>query len=292
MSVKSQTEKYPFFFTLNETVVEEPHPHHHYELLHRLIINWGIFSMPQHLFITRTIENIVHFLTLEYFHSSASHITMPYALKAMTVFCATGPYMFTSSIAETLITVEDELTRLKSSPGNTTHKLNHLIPDFTPSTANETAASIEQRKKVIFAVVNYTYHARDFHDWGGQFSMVYREKNTDEYYVYRMQHRDLPLLQVFDNTTNIYYLNGKFAYSGKSVVYLMNNESHTVLHSDLLEALGDHQRTILRLPDEVMTMYPLSNRSLTMDDLPLMLAVRNERYRYFGRPDFAGFSYL
>ena len=89
LSIKAQRDKYPNYLPLNETVENYPHPHYHYDLLHRLIINWGIFSMPQHLILTRTIENLVHFLTLEYFHESASHITQPYALKAMTVFCAT-----------------------------------------------------------------------------------------------------------------------------------------------------------------------------------------------------------
>jgi hypothetical protein len=292
LSIKAQRDKYPNYLPLNETTENDPHPHYHYDLLHRLIINWGIFSMPQHLILTRTIENLVHFLTLEYFHESASHITQPYALKAMTVFCATGPYMLTSSIFDVMVTVEDELTKLKLSHGNSTHKLNYLVANFTPATANETVASIEERKKIIYSVFNYTIHGHDFSDLGGKFKAIDKALNTNEYYVYRMQHQDIPLLQVFDNTTNVYNYNGIFAHYGKGLVYLMNNESYLVKHTDLVEALDYQQRSILRLPSDVLHMYPLSNRSLVMDDLPLMLAVRNERFRYFDRPFFSGFNYL
>ncbi len=292
LSIKAQRDKYPNYFPLNETIENDPHPHYHYDLLHRMIVNWGIFSMPQHLILTRTIENIAHFLTLEYFHESPSHITLPFALKAMTVFCATGPYMLTSSIFDTVVSVEDELTKLKLSHGNSTHKLNYLVANFTPATANETVASIEERKKIIHSVFNYTIHGHDFADIGGKFKAVGKARNTKEHYAYRMQHQDIPLLQVFDNTTNVYSYNGLFAYYGKSLVYLMNNESYLVQHTDLVEALDDQQRNILRLPSNVLHMYPLSNRSLVMDDLPRMLAVRNERFRYFDRPYFSGFNYL
>ena len=80
--------------------------------------------------------------------------------------------------------------------------------------------------------------------------------------MYRMQHQDIPLLQVFDNTTNIYNYNGLFAFLGRTLVYFMNNESNLVQHTDLVEALEDQPRFILRLPSDVLHMYPMSNRSL------------------------------
>jgi len=68
----------------------------------QILLQWLLASEPGHPFLTRTLENIVEMISLEYNHQSAIACPLTNEFGFHGVICATGPMVFSASVLEVI----------------------------------------------------------------------------------------------------------------------------------------------------------------------------------------------
>lgn len=95
---------YPYHDILNDTVTMIKHRKKHYThpLTGKVIVNWAIFVKSQHLVMLETLQNVIEIIKLEYFHWNVLSLNK-HLQRWMYCVCGTGPYVFTSTIVESIL---------------------------------------------------------------------------------------------------------------------------------------------------------------------------------------------
>ena len=72
----------------------------------RNILNWCIMSCPYHMFLRKALENFVHLTKLEYIGLGALKV-QKWDQFSKHVYCTTGPSLFTASLREAVIELNE-----------------------------------------------------------------------------------------------------------------------------------------------------------------------------------------